>query len=140
MVCGAAVLAALGCSPALAAGPVAYMAGAYAGKVAQTVPHPYAGSIGFSIQPGALTALRFKVTMVCGHQLLAQVVSPPNHLKIRITHAGRFSYRGKVHGASMRLKGRIYGRRVRGVFFDSFHMSKTSTCTMFSPARFGARL
>lgn len=131
-------LALLTAVPAASASPRSYANGDYAGRVAQSIPRFYAGSIGFSIRSGALTALRFKVTMVCGKILLTEVTSPPSSLHVRVHRDGTFSYSGTAGGAMVKLSGSLHGRKARGSFFESFHTTRTYMCTMYAAAPFGA--
>jgi hypothetical protein len=117
-----------------------YTSGAYAGTVTQSIPQAYQGTIVFSIRPGVLSNLHFKVTMVCGTLLLAQVQSPPSPLQIKIAQDGGFAYAGTVAGTQVDLQGKLHGGHVTGTFFESFHTSPQNVCTMYAPAPFGAGL
>jgi len=123
--------------PALAARR-AYVAGAYAGRVRQSIPHTYTGSIGFDIHGSILTNLHFRVDMVCGKFLLAQVTSPPSPVHVKVNPAGAFAYSGTMRGAHVDLRGKLQGRSAKGTFFESFHTSPQNACTMYRPAPFGA--
>lgn len=133
-----AALALVAVTPAWAA-TLRYAGGDYVGKVSQMIPQRFTGSIGFSIRRGVLTALRFKVKMVCGRLLLAQVASPPTALRVRVRRDGTFSYAGTIGGARLRIHGSVRGRRATGVFFESFHTTARYACTMYAPASFRAR-
>jgi hypothetical protein len=138
---GAAVVT-LAATAAIATGAWAraprFAAGQYTGRVSQVIPKPFSGLIGFTIRGGVLTGLHFKVEMVCGRLLLAQVASPPSRLRVRVRHDGAFSYAGRAGGALVRLHGIVRGRSATGTFFESFHTTPTYGCTMFAPAPFGA--
>jgi len=131
-------LALLGSVPAAAGSLRPFASGDYAGRVTQAIPRSYAGSIGFSIRSGVLTALRFKVTMVCGKILLTEVTSPPSSLHVPVRRDGTFSYAGTVAGTLVRLRGSLHGKKARGTFFESFHTTKAFACTMYAAAPFGA--
>lgn len=137
MACGVAMALGLAASPAGALAP-RYSSGAYTGSVSQSVPQAYAGSIGFRIRAGFISKLQFKVTMVCGKLLVAQVQSPPSDLRVRVGADGTFSYAGTVSGTLVKLVGKVHNRNASGTFFESFHTSPANVCTMFAPAPFGA--
>lgn len=128
----------LGGVPSAWASPRTYATGVYAGAVTQAIPRSYTGSIGFSIRSGALTALHFNVSMVCGTTLLTEVTSPPSSVHVPVHRDGSFSYSRTVAGTLVKLSGSLHGKKARGTFFESFHTTNAYTCTMYAAAPFRA--
>jgi len=140
MAAGLAVVLVSGawCGTALSATPVhspklPYKLGAYAGTLSQNAPRSYKGRIHFIVRRGKVTALTFKVGVVC-HGVWGVETAAPTGFQTRVHRTGAFSYTGNIAGSWIRLRGTLKQHHATGTLLQI-----VNGCSMEKPASFTAR-
>ena len=111
--------------------------GTYNGEIWQTLPKFYVGHIHFIVSRGKISGLRFTAGTMCGALWAIDTDNALPDFPVALKPTGAFSYQGTVAGRVIRLRGKIFGNRAQGTFFQSFSTSGL-TCTMGQPVAFTA--
>lgn len=115
----------------------ANVAGTYNGRIDQLLPKLFTGHIHFVIGHGRLTALKFTAGTLCGVMWASDTDRAVPSFSVRIRSGGSFSYKGKVGGRTIRLRGAVSRNKAHGTFFQAFPTGSL-TCTMVQAASFTA--